>query len=63
MIELKIPSMSCGGCARSIARVCTEVDPAAKVEADPVTKQVRIESVQQREQFTQALAAAGYPPA
>lgn len=63
MIEMTVPSMSCGGCARSIARVCAEVDPAAKVETDPATKQVRIESAQQRQKFADALTAAGYRPA
>jgi copper chaperone len=63
MIEMTISSMSCGGCARSIARVCASVDPGAKVEADPRTMQVRIESAQEREKFARALSAAGFAPA
>ena len=27
MHEMIIPAMSCGGCARGIARVCATVDP------------------------------------
>ncbi|MGE4243642.1 heavy-metal-associated domain-containing protein [Ramlibacter sp.] len=63
MIEMTIPSMRCGGCARGIARVCAEVDPAAKVKADPRTKRVSIDTMQDRAKFVQALSAAGYRPA
>lgn len=62
MIEMTVPSMSCGGCARSIAKICAAVDPAAKVEADPRAKLVRIESAEPRDRFVEALSAGGYPP-
>jgi len=51
MIEMTIPAMSCGGCARGIARVCATVDPRARVEADPKTKRVTVESLEPREKF------------
>jgi copper chaperone len=63
MIEMTIPAMSCGGCAKGIARVCAAVDPKAKVEADPRSKRLTVESVEPREKFAAALTAAGYPPA
>ncbi len=62
MHELTIPAMRCGGCARGIARVCATVDPAARVEADPESKRVKVESARPREAFAAALSAAGYPP-
>lgn len=63
MIEMTIPAMSCGGCAKSIARVCATVDPEAKVQADPGTKRVAVGSREPREKFVAALSEAGYPPA
>ncbi|KWT69569.1 MULTISPECIES: heavy-metal-associated domain-containing protein [unclassified Variovorax] len=63
MIEMNIPAMSCGGCARGILRVCATVDPQARVETDPKSKRVTVESAEPREKFAAALSAAGYPPA
>lgn len=63
MHEMTIPAMSCSGCTRGIARVCATVDPTVKVQADPKSKQVTVESAEPREKFAAALSAAGYPPA
>jgi copper chaperone len=62
MHELIVPNMNCGGCARSVARACTAVDPDAKVEFDLPKKQVRISSGAARETFEAALAHAGFKP-
>jgi len=63
MIELKLPDMSCGHCASTVTQACKLVDPSAKVEVDLNTKQVRIESSEDRQDFAEALTEAGYPPA
>lgn len=63
MIEMTIPAMRCGGCARRIANVCADVDPHAQVETDPPSKCVRVDFPQPPEAFAAALSAAGYPPA
>lgn len=63
MHELKVPNMNCGGCAKSVARAVSAVDPAARVEFDLREKKVRIESASGREKFEAALASAGFKPA
>lgn len=63
MIELNLPDMSCGHCASTVAQTCKLVDPTAKVEVDVGTKQVRIDSNEDRKDFAEALTEAGYPPA
>jgi copper chaperone len=63
MIEMTLPDMSCGHCASTVTQACKEVDPAARVEVDLGSKKVRIESAEDRRDFTEALTEAGYPPA
>ena len=63
MHELKVPNMNCGGCAKSVARAVSAVDPAAKVDFELREKKVTIESGRGRDQFEAALAAAGFKPA
>lgn len=63
MIELNLPDMTCGHCASTVALTCKLVDPAAKVEVDLSTNQVKIFSNEDRADFAEALAEAGYPPA
>ncbi|WP_175939192.1 heavy-metal-associated domain-containing protein [Caballeronia sp. BCC1704] len=61
-MELKVNDMSCGGCAKSIARAVTAVDPAAKVEIDIASKIVKVESVLPSERLVAAIEAAGFHP-
>lgn len=63
MIELNLPSMSCGHCVRAVTEAVKRVDGTARVEVDLDTKQVRIESSEPRERFAAALVDEGYPPA
>ena len=63
MIEMTLPDMSCGHCASTVTQTCKLVDPAAKVEVDVGAKKVKIESAEDRNDFAEALAEAGYPPA
>ncbi|MEJ5989068.1 heavy-metal-associated domain-containing protein [Ramlibacter sp. PS3R-8] len=63
MIELNLPDMTCGHCASTVAKTVALVDPAAKVDVDLQTKQVRISSNEDRKDFEDALTDAGYPPA
>jgi copper chaperone len=63
MIELNLPDMTCGHCASNVAKTVARVDPAAKVEVDLNSKQVKIQTVQDRHDFAAALSEAGYPPA
>jgi copper chaperone len=53
--------MACSACAETIAKAVTAVDPTAKVEADPKTKRVLIETYQPEGVVKTAIANAGYP--
>jgi copper chaperone len=63
VIELNLPDMTCGHCASTVAKTVAFVDPAAKVEVDLDSKKVRIQSMEKRQDFAEALTDAGYPPA
>ena len=63
MIEMTLPTMTCGHCVRSVTDTVQRVDPQAQLQVDLPTHQVRIESTQPRERFAAALAEEGYAPA
>lgn len=63
MLEFKLPDMSCGHCASTVAKTCQLVDPNAKVEVDLAGKNVKIQSAEEPTEFVQALTEAGFPPA
>lgn len=62
-IELTLPTMTCGHCVRTVTETVQQVDPAATLQIDLPTHQVRIESMQPAQAFTAALAEEGYAPA
>lgn len=61
-MEFHVDSMVCGGCARGIARAVQAIDPAARVDADPASKRVVVETSMPREKIAEALKGAGFPP-
>ena len=63
MIELKLPTMTCGHCVRTVTQTVQTVDAAAKVEIDLPAQRVRIDSLQPKEAFARALAEEGYASA
>lgn len=63
MLEFNLPDMSCGHCASTVTQTCKLVDPAAKVEVDLNARKVTIQSSEDAQDFSEALAEAGYPPA
>lgn len=60
-MELKIESMTCGGCARSVTRAIQSVDPNARIEADPAARSVKVETSVNLGTLRQILEEAGYP--
>lgn len=60
-LQLKVSSMACSACAKTITEAVHTVDPAAVVQADPKTKAVNIETQVSGEAVKQAIEAAGYP--
>lgn len=63
MLEFAITNLSCGHCARAVTEAVHEVDPAAQVEVDLGSKQVRVQTQAERERVVAALTEAGYAPA
>jgi len=63
MLEFKLPAMSCGHCVTAVTEAVQEVDGSARVEVNLATKDVKVESTQDRQKIAAALAEAGYPPA
>jgi copper chaperone len=61
MIELTLPTMTCGHCVATVTRTVQQVDAAATLEVDLPTHTVRIASERPAQTFTAALAEEGYP--
>ena len=61
MYELKVEDMTCGHCMSRVTKALKSVDPAAKLDIDLKTRQVRIESACELPDLTDALEEAGYP--
>lgn len=60
-LQLTVPSMACSACADTITKAVTAIDPAAKVDADPKTKRVVVETQHSETAVKEAITAAGYP--
>lgn len=63
MIELNIPAIHCGGCAKTVTRLVGEIDPAARVDIDVESRRVSIETDASRDAIVARLAEAGFEPA
>ena len=59
-LQLNVPNMACGSCAKTIANAVKKVDQNAKVEADPKTKRVDVETETSEAAIKQAINNAGY---
>ena len=63
MIELTLPTMTCGHCVRSVAETVQRIDPQSTLKIDLPSHLVQIDSAQPVEVFAAALAEEGYAPA
>lgn len=61
-LEFTVPDMACSACAAKITQAVHAIDPEAKINADPNTKLVTIETAQPKEMMQQTITAAGYTP-
>ncbi len=61
MIELTLPTMTCGHCVRTVTETVRKLDPAARVQIDLPSHTVQIESTRPAEVLQKALAEEGYP--
>lgn len=60
-MDLHIPDMSCGGCAKTITRTIQEADPSAQVTCDIPARTVRVETGADGAVLLARLKDAGYP--
>ena len=63
MIELTLPTMTCGHCVQTVTRTVHQLDAAAAVGIDLPAHRVRIQSSQPADAIRAALAEEGYPAA
>jgi copper chaperone len=63
MIDLKLPTMTCGHCAATVRRTIAQCDPHAQIDIDLPGQRVRIESEVAADALKHALREEGYPPA
>ena len=63
MLELILPTMTCGHCISVVTQAIKQTDPQASVEIDLASHRVRIETTEDRETIESAVAEAGYAPA
>jgi copper chaperone len=59
-MEIRIDNMTCGGCARAVTKAIQSVDPNARVEADPASRGVKIETTATQIAILKVLEEAGY---
>lgn len=62
-LQLMIPKLACSACVDTITKAVKTVAPKAKVQAEPKTKLVSIETQADQAAIKEAIAAAGYPDA
>ena len=62
MLELTLPTMTCGHCVSVVIKAIKQTDPRALVEIDLASHRVRVETTEDRETIASAVAEAGYVP-
>ena len=62
MLELTLPTMTCGHCVSVVTKAIKQTDPQALVEIDLASHRVRVETTEDRENIESAVAEAGYVP-
>ena len=60
-MQLHVPDMNCGGCARAVTAAIREVDAGATVEADPPSRMVKVQTSAPAAAIQKVLAEAGFP--
>ena len=60
-MKLHIENMTCGGCARSVTKAITLLDDGARVEADPASRTVTVQTSAAPAEVLKALDPAGFP--
>ena len=63
MLDLTIPDMTCGGCARGVTAAIKAVDPAAELTIDIDTHRVQVKTSASAAMVKNAVIEAGFTPA
>ncbi|MCB8823269.1 heavy-metal-associated domain-containing protein [Microvirga rosea] len=63
MHSFHVPTMSCGGCLRTVTRAIQALDPQAGVHGDLERQTIDVASTATRDSLLQTLQEAGYPAA
>jgi copper chaperone len=61
-MQFYLDNMTCGGCARAVARAIQSIDSSASITTDPPTRRVQIQTSEPQEQIVSALRETGFPP-
>ena len=62
MLELTLPTMTCGHCVGVVTQAIQRSDPQASVEIDLASHRVRVQTSEDRQSIESAVAEAGYAP-
>ncbi len=62
MLDLSLPGMTCGGCARGVTAAIQELDPAAVVETDLEKRTARVTTTAPEAAVRAAMVENGYMP-
>ena len=62
MLELTLPTMTCGHCVGVVTQAIQQADPRATVEIDLASHRVRVESTEDHQTIESAVIEAGYTP-
>jgi copper chaperone len=60
LMQFHIENMTCGGCVRSVTKAIHDLDPAARISADPATRRIDVQTTIPRDTVSSALAGAGF---
>jgi copper chaperone len=63
MIEMTLPTMTCGHCVKAVTQAIEQAAPDARVSIDLPSKQVQVETTHSRSSIEAAVKEAGYEPA
>ncbi|MDT7835811.1 heavy-metal-associated domain-containing protein [Aquabacterium sp. OR-4] len=63
MIDLTLPTMTCGHCVRTVTETVQRIDADARLQIDLPAHRVQIESAKAAAEFVAALTEEGYAPA
>jgi copper chaperone len=58
--QVTVPDMACSACSDTITKAIQTIDPNAKVNADPKTKLVSVDTLASETEIEQAITSAGY---